>query len=100
MRSIDRIDPEGEGERMLAAALTLSLVASPPAPQDPWKAWAPLLGEWVADPRPDGSTGGFTLERAVEGRVLLRRNRADYPPAKDRPAAHHEDLMVVFQEGG
>jgi len=82
---------------MVAAALALSLVA---VAQDPWKAWEPLLGEWIADARPDGSTGSFTLERAVDGRVLLRKNVANYPPSNDRPAAHHEDLMVVFQEGG
>jgi len=81
---------------MLAATLALALVA---LAQDPWKAWEPLLGEWVADARPDGSTGSFTLERAVDGRVLLRKNVANYPASTDRPAGHHEDLMVVFQEG-
>ena len=83
---------------MPAAALLLSLLLA--ASPDAWKDFAPLLGEWVADKQPDGATGGFTLEPAVQGRVLVRRNTADYPKSKDRPASHHEDLMVVFHEGG
>jgi len=87
---------------MLAAALwsVPLLLAAPSTAPDAWKDWAPLLGEWVADKQPDGATGGFTLEPAVRGRVLVRKNRADYPASKDRPASHHEDLMVVFHEGG
>ena len=83
----------------MIATLLLTLLAQS-GPHLPWKAWGPLLGEWVADAEPDGGTGGFTLDPSVEGRVLVRKNRADYPASKDRPAAHHEDLMVVFHEGG
>jgi hypothetical protein len=85
---------------MVAALVLLLLAATPSGPDIAWRSWGPLLGEWVADAAPDGSTGGFTFEPAVEGRVLVRRNTANYPASKDRPAAHHEDLMVVFHEAG
>src|SRR5947209_8337133 len=93
------VEPFLKGERPMIATLLLTLLAQS-GPHLPWKAWGPLLGEWVADAEPDGGTGGFTLDPSVEGRVLVRKNRADYPASKDRPAAHHEDLMVVFHEGG
>src|SRR5206468_3504124 len=36
----------------------------------------------------------------LRGTVLVRRNTADLPAANGRPAARHEDLMVVFREQG
>jgi hypothetical protein len=65
-----------------------------------WKDFGPMLGRWEADPAPDGATGGFTLEPGAGGRVLVRTNRASYPGTKDRPATTHDDLMVVYRDGG
>ena len=31
---------------------------------------------------------------------MMRKNRADYPATKDRPAFSHEDLMVIYLEPG
>ncbi|WPB81132.1 hypothetical protein KYC5002_18620 [Archangium violaceum] len=76
--------------------------APAPAPAaDPWAAWAPLLGRWVADAKtqPDGSSGWFTLDRDVQGHVLVRKNHAAYPAAHGRPAGVHDDLMVIYPEG-
>jgi len=72
--------------------------AAPPAD---WKEFSPLIGAWIADPpSPDtGVRGGFTLETALSGRVLVRKNWAEYPPSKDRSASRHDDLMVVYREG-
>ncbi len=30
----------------------------------------------------------------------MRKNFADYPATKDRPAFRHDDLMIVYQEPG
>lgn len=73
-------------------------LAQPAAPPADWSGFKPLLGEWVADPGPDGATGGFTLAADLGGRVLVRKNHADYPKAKDRPAFSHDDLLVLFKE--
>jgi hypothetical protein len=40
--------------------------------------------------------GYFTFESGLNGKVLVRKNRADYPANKDRAAVFHEDLMIVF----
>ena len=35
-----------------------------------------------------------------DGKILVRKNRADYPATKDRPAFSHTDLMVVYKDEG
>jgi hypothetical protein len=64
-----------------------------------WKDWAPMLGTWEADRSGDGPTGGFTLSVELQGRILLRKNQADYPKTKERPAIRHEDLMAIWRDG-
>jgi hypothetical protein len=84
-----------------AAPTSVPAPAAPAPAADAWAAWAPLLGRWAADAKtqPDGSSGGFTLERDVGGRVLVRKNHAEYPAANGRPASVHDDLMVIYPEG-
>src|SRR5215470_11433878 len=85
----------------LLLALVIATVAFPVRAADgDWKDLQPLLGKWEADPTPDGATGGFTLEPRLGGKVLVRENRASYPATKDRPASVHDDLMMVYREGG
>jgi hypothetical protein len=83
---------------------TWSASATPSSPNsapavDPWSAWASLLGDWTATD-PVGGTGWFSLQRDLGGKVLVRKNHAEYPAAKNRPAVSHDDLMVVFDEAG
>ncbi len=62
---------------VLVAALLCSLpaLAQPAAPAADWKDFTPLIGEWVADASgPGGPSGGFVLEPALGGRVLVRKN--------------------------
>ena len=81
------------------ATIVASLVvAAAPATAD-WKDWTPLLGTWEADRSGDGATGTFTLSVELQGRILLRKNQADYPKTKEQPAFRHEDLMVLWRDG-
>ena len=41
-------------------------------------------------------TGYFTFEESLNGRLLVRKNRANYPAMKDHPAVSHEDLMILY----
>jgi hypothetical protein len=72
------------------------------APKDAanWDAFRFLLGDWVGEGTgtPGEATGGFSFTFDLEGKVLVRRNRADYPATKDKPAYSHTDLMVIYQE--
>jgi hypothetical protein len=67
-----------------------------------WDPWRFLLGEWTGEGtgKPGEGTGGFSFAFDLQGKILVRKNRADYPATKDRPAYSHEDLMVVYAESG
>ncbi|HRC85176.1 MAG TPA: hypothetical protein PK413_06175, partial [Thermoanaerobaculia bacterium] len=56
--------------------------------------------EWVAEGggQPGTGAGSFSFQLEAGGAVLTRHNVADYPAAEGRPASHHEDLMVLYQE--
>jgi hypothetical protein len=74
------------------------------AAPDPWAGWKFLIGEFNAGDSSgvpgQASSGGFTLAPELNGNVLVRKNHAEYPATKDHPAFTHEDLMIVYREGG
>ncbi len=75
-------------------------VAQPALPPADWKEWRSLLGEWEGDPAgPGGPIGSFTLATDLQGRVLVRKSWAEYPKTASRPAARHDDLMIVYRDG-
>jgi len=62
-----------------------------------------LLGEWVAGEVttwPGQGMGSFTLSPDLQGRIIVRRNHADYVATKDRPAFSHDDLMIIYPGQG
>ena len=81
----------------LIALLTVPTLQAP-VPQ-PFAALAFLEGRWIGEGSQAGASGEFSLERALGGKVLLRKNFARIPGA-DGKLAVHEDLMVVFGESG
>ncbi len=86
----------------LVAGLCAAQSPAPaPAPADPFAALRFLEGDWMGEGTgtPGEGAGGFSFRRELDGKVLVRRNHADYPATQDRPASHHEDLMVVHAEG-
>src|SRR5947209_18268941 len=71
-------------------------VADPvPAADDPWADFRFLIGAWVGDDKPEEGTGRFTLEPDLDGKVLVRRNVANLPAGRGRPAGKHDGLMGV-----
>jgi hypothetical protein len=89
----------------IVALLGLSLWAgAETAAPDPWAGWKFLIGEFNAGDSSgvpgQASSGGFTLAPELNGNVLVRKNHAEYPATKDHPAFTHEDLMIVYREGG
>lgn len=85
-----------------AAVILLSAwtTASVRAEDDPWAEFRFLIGSWVSEARSEEGSGSFTLEPDLGGKILVRRNIANLPAAKGRPAAKHEDLMIVSREPG
>jgi len=69
---------------------------------DRWAPLAFLIGEWTGEGGggPGQGNGGFSFLPDQDGKILIRKNRADYPAGKDRPAFSHTDLMIVYKESG
>jgi hypothetical protein len=83
----------------LAATLLLAAPASAATPD--WSGLSWLFGRWVAvGGGAEQGSGGFSFAPEAGGQVVVRRNRADYPAASGRAAAHHEDLMVIWRAAG
>jgi hypothetical protein len=80
---------------ILACGFTPALAAD-----DPWADFRFLMGEWVGNGQgqPGRGSGEFTLTPDLQGKVLLRRNRNEYPAAAGRPASTHDDLMVIYRQ--
>ena len=59
------------------------------------------MGRWVGEGsgQPGQGSGSFSFRFDLQGKILVRNNRADYPARQDRPAFSHEDLMVIYHEG-
>jgi hypothetical protein len=90
--------------RGLILPLAVSLVFAQPSPKLDQR-WAPiafLIGEWTGEGGggPGQGSGGFSFLPDQGGKILIRKNRADYPASKDQPAFSHTDLMIVYNEPG
>jgi hypothetical protein len=58
--------------------------------------WASGFGEGAG--APGEGTGGFSFTFDLQGKILVRKNSANYPATKDKPAYSHTDLMVIYRE--
>jgi hypothetical protein len=60
-----------------------------------------LVGDWKGEGggKPgQPAAGGFSFTFELQGKVLIRRNFAEYAATSERPAFRHDDLMVVYQD--
>jgi len=86
-----------------AVALVLITTATPgraAAQADPLAPLRFLVGDWTAIDSPPGESGGFAFALAVQNRVMTRTNHAVYEATSNRPASRHDDLMVIYADGG
>jgi|SRR5579871_1035810 len=83
--------------RWLVLALLLLL---PLSAAENWGALQPLIGRWVGEGvgDPGQGSGGFSFEPDLQGKILVRKNFAEYAAAAGKPASRHDDLMIVFRE--
>jgi len=68
---------------------------------DPWGPFKFLVGAWTAEGHgePGKGAGAFSFGLELQGKILVRRNRLEFPATPQRPAFAHEDLLVVYREG-
>jgi hypothetical protein len=93
-------------QRLLAFILCV-LCAGPgraadQAAPDVWQDWQLVVGDWIGDEghgQPGSPTrAGFSFSPELDGKILVRRDRSDYPAASGRPAFSHEGLMVIYRD--
>lgn len=69
-----------------------------------WADWNFLLGEWNVGQGggvPGQATAGyFSLTPQLDGQILLRKSHSEYATTNGKPAVVHDDLMIVYREGG
>jgi hypothetical protein len=61
-----------------------------------------LIGHWTGEgsSADQGSgVGAFSFTPDLQGKVLLRKNFAQYPAANGKPGYRHDDLMIVYHDG-
>ena len=92
---------------LLLAVLAIPLLHLPgnsnqPSAADRWASYRFLMGDWVGEE--DGQVrpgkGRFSFAPELQGRILVRKNRADFPASAGGPAFSHEDLLIIYQEDG
>lgn len=63
-----------------------------------WNKWDWLVGDWVGEgsgmPRQGG--GWFSLQPDLDGKILVRKNHAEYPATNSKVQMTHDDLMIVY----
>ncbi|MFZ0962328.1 MAG: hypothetical protein WAO35_15630 [Terriglobia bacterium] len=67
---------------------------------DVWGPYRFLVGTWTAEGHgePGKGEGTFSFQLELQGKILVRRNRLDFPATPQRPAFTHEDLLVVYRD--
>lgn len=84
---------------LLSSAPVFAEKVAAPA-TDTWSAFSFLLGEWVGEGSgaPGQGEGSFSFQFDLDKKILVRRNRTDFPATKNRPAVSHQDLMVIYND--
>ena len=87
---------------MRRALIIVTLLASVAACAQDWSPLEFLVGHWTGEGTNavQGSGGGsFSFTPDLQGKILLRRNFAEYPQANGKPAYRHDDLMIIYHDG-
>ena len=81
-------------------AMMACLNASPADKPSGWGPVESLVGDWTGEGGggPGQGSGSFSFKPDLQGKILVRKNRAEYPATKERAAFVHDDLMVVYRD--
>jgi hypothetical protein len=60
-----------------------------------------LVGTWLGEGTAEtgqGGGGSCSFEMELQGKVLIRKNKAEYPADKGHPTITHDDLMIIYPD--
>ena len=85
---------------LLPLVIALCLRASPADEPKGWGAVESLVGDWTGEGGggPGQGSGSFSFKPDLGGKILVRKNRSEYPATKERAAYVHDDLMVIYRD--
>jgi hypothetical protein len=65
-----------------------------------WDKWQFLMGEWAGkgNGQPGQGSGTFSFTTDLEGNILVRKSHTEYPAVNNKPAFHHDDLLIVYKD--
>lgn len=85
---------------LVALPAIIRVAAQTPAPAVDLAPLRFLLGDWQAVDTAPGESGAFSFKLAVQDHVIVRTNEASYAADRQHQASRHDDLMVVYADGG
>ena len=62
-------------------------------------AWRALVGDWVSVEPSKAGSGTSSFQFELDGRAIVRRNRAEIATGAAKTTTPHEDLMVIYPAG-
>ena len=87
---------------LVASLLLINQVFAQKSPANSLDDLRFLIGEWegVGGGGPGSGKGTFSFAADLQNKVIVRRNHAEYPANAGRPAIQHDDLIVIYLDGG
>lgn len=63
-----------------------------------WDRWQFLMGNWKGEGggNPGQGSGLFSFNPDLDGNILVRKSRTEFPANGNSPATVHQDLMIVY----
>jgi hypothetical protein len=83
-------------------ALLLMFASSQAADPDPWKDYRFLLGSWSGGGKGAAGVGKgqFTFNLDLNDKIMVRKHKSEVEATAGRPAATHEDLLIMYPDAG
>ena len=87
---------------LLFVLLSSSLNTCTAAPKSD-AVWGPLnflVGDWSGEGggKPGQGPGNMSVTWDLNRQVMINKGHSEYPATKDRPAAVHDSLMIIFKD--